>query len=143
MLLQYFQKSKEYVQALPLRDHFIAKSVILVDLEFELLTERINVRGIYNLEFEFEHLHELEQNMLHMPHFNRDPMFGEFEMTIDRNRQVTIPNPTIGELLEDGTPIFTRFRLGPDHLELVKKMREIDTAAYNPYSDDDGSDEVH
>ncbi len=111
MLLEYFRQSKEDVQALPLKEHFIAKNIVIENLECELITERLNVRGLYTIEFEFEHLAELEDDMKHMSHFNRDPMFGQFEMTIDRNKQVTIANPTIGEVDEDGVFV-GRFKLG-------------------------------
>ena len=50
-----------------------------------------------------------------MSHFNRDPMFGQFELTIDRNKQVTIANPTIGEISDDGRPYLTKFKLGQAH----------------------------
>lgn len=111
MMLEYFRVSKEDVQALPLKEHFIAKNVVVEDLECELITERLNVKGLYTIEFEFEHLSELEEDMKPMSHFNRDPMFGQFEMTIDRNKQVTIANPTIGEIDEDGV-FMGRFKLG-------------------------------
>lgn len=111
MLLEYFRKCKEDVQALPLREHFIAKDVVIESLECGLITERLNVKGLYALEFEFEHLSELEEDMKHMPHFNRDPMFGQFDMTIDRNKQVTIANPTIGDVV-DGKLFMGSFKLG-------------------------------
>lgn len=111
MLLEYFRVSKEDVQALPLKEHFIARNVVVEDLECELITERLNVKGLYTIEFEFEYWSDLEEEMKQMPHFNRDPMFGQFEMTIDRNKQVTIANPTIGEIDEDGVFV-GRFKLG-------------------------------
>lgn len=111
MMLEYFRVSREDVQALPLKEHFIAKNVVVEDLECELITERLNVKGLYTIEFEFEHWSELEEDMKHMSHFNRDPMFGQFELTIDRNKQVTIANPTIGEVDEDGV-FMGRFKLG-------------------------------
>ncbi len=111
MLLEYFRQSKRDLQALPLKEHFIAKDVVIENLECELITERLNVKGLYTIEFEFEHLADVEENMKHMPHFNRDPMFGQFEMTIDRNKQVTIANPTIGEVFE-GKLFMGSFKLG-------------------------------
>lgn len=111
MMLEYFRQSKADVQALPLKEHFIAKNVVVEDLECELITERLNVKGLYTIEFEFEHFDELEEDMKQLPHFNRPPMFGQFELTIDRNKQVTIANPTIGEIDEDGV-FMGRFKLG-------------------------------
>lgn len=111
MMLEYFRQSKEDVQVLPLKEHFLAKNVVVEGLECELITERLNVRGFYTIEFEFEYLSDLEENMKGMSHFNRDPMFGQFEMTIDRNKQVTIANPTIGEIGEDGV-YMGKFKLG-------------------------------
>lgn len=100
MLLEYFQKCKADVQALPSRENFVAKNIVIEDLVCGLITERLNVKGLYTIEFEFEHLADVEEHMKNMPHFNRDPMFGQFEMTIDRSKQVTIANPTIGEIFE-------------------------------------------
>lgn len=111
MLLEYFRQSKADVQALPLMEHFVAKNIVIENLECELITERLNVRGLYTIEFEFEYISEIEEDMKHMSHFNREPMFGQFEMTIDRNRQVTIANPTIGEVNEDGL-FMGQFKLG-------------------------------
>lgn len=110
MMLEYFRQSKGDVQLLPLKEHFVVKNIVVEDLECELLTERLNVRGLYTIEFEFEHFSDLEEDMKHLPHFNRDPMFGQFEMTLDRNKQVTIANPTIGEVTEDG-PYMTKFKI--------------------------------
>ncbi len=118
MMLEYFRVSKEDVQVLPLKEHFIASNVVVEDLECELITERLNIKGLYTVEFEFEYLSELEEDMKQMPHFNRNPMFGQFEMTIDRNKQVTIANPTIGEIDEDGG-FMGRFKLGKLTNELL------------------------
>lgn len=124
MMLQYFQVSKADVQGLPMMDHFIAKDVVIEDIACEMLTERLVVKGLYTIWFEFESLAEVPEDMKHMSHFNRDPMFGQFDLTIDRNKQFTIANPTIGEIGEDGKPYFFRFKLGPEHLAELKRMRE-------------------
>jgi hypothetical protein len=124
MMLQYFQISKEDVQGLPLMDHFIAKDVVIEDITCELLTERLAVKGLYTIWFEFESMAEVPEDMKHMSHFNRDPMYGQFDLTIDRNKQFTIANPTIGEIGEDGKPYIFRFKLGQEHLAEIKRMRE-------------------
>lgn len=124
MLLQYFQRCKEDVQALPLNEHFIASDIVVEEISCELLTERLAIKGLYTISFEFEHLSSVPEDMKHMSHFNRDPMFGQFDLTIDRNKQVTIANPTIGEIGEDGKPYIFHFKLRPEHLEEIKRIRE-------------------
>lgn len=124
MMLQYFLKSKEDVQALPMKEHFIAKEVVVEEIVCELLTERLIVKGLYTIWFEFEFLSEVEDEMKHLPHFNRDPMFGHFELTIDRNKQVTIANPTIGEISDDGLPYLTKFKLGQSYFDEIIKARK-------------------
>ena len=125
-MLNYFLQSKEDLQALPLREHFVAKNIIIENLVYELITERLNITGLYTIEFEFEFLSEVEEEMRNMSHFKRDPMFGKFEMTIDRNRQVTIANPSIGEISDEGKPYLTQFKLGQFYLDEIKKSRISD-----------------
>ena len=130
MMLQYFQASKEDVQALPLNDHFVAKNVVAEEFECKLITERLSVKGLYTIEFEFEHLTEVPVDDRKVSHFNRDPMFGQFEMIIDRNKQCSIANPTICELSEDGIPTCTRFKLGPEYLAIVKDQHNAEAGEF-------------
>src|SRR5665213_2666543 len=54
-MLNYFIESKSDIQALPLKEHFIAKNVFVEDLEYEIKEDFLVVYGKYNLAFEFEH----------------------------------------------------------------------------------------
>src|ERR1035438_5675415 len=75
-ILNYFIESKSDIQALPLKEHFIAKKVFVEDLVYEIEEDFLVVYGNYNLSFKFEH--EVPEELKNEPHFNREPMFGEF-----------------------------------------------------------------
>ena len=107
-LLNYFIESKKDIQALPLKEGFIAKSVSVRSLAYKLDADLLCVSGKYHLEVEFET--EVPGDRKHLPHFRRDPMFGEFEATIDKNKNVIIKNPSIGEEF-DGRVYMSRFKL--------------------------------
>src|ERR1700690_4158220 len=53
-MLSYFIESKSDIQALPLKEHFIAKEVFVEDLEFKIDGDVLVVFGSYNLAFKFE-----------------------------------------------------------------------------------------
>lgn len=78
-------------------------------LNYELIENRIHVHGKYHLEFEFEM--EIPENSKHLPHFRRDPMFGDFEAVIDKDKNITFENPSIGEEV-DGSFYMGSFKLG-------------------------------
>lgn len=108
-LLQYFPESKDDVQALPLMEHFVAKKVSVKDLTYEFDSDKIRINGNYDIGFEFEY--DVPQEMKHQSHFNRDPMFGDFEMTMDKNKKISIENPSIGDFFE-GRLYMSSFKLG-------------------------------
>jgi len=93
--LNYFRESKSDIQALPLKEHFLAKAVSVKDLTYEFVEGELHVSGNYDIEFEFEF--EVPDEHKHLPHFSRDPMFGDFEVTIDKDKKMTFENPNIGE----------------------------------------------
>lgn len=107
-LLNYFLESKNEIQLLPLKEHFVAKDVSVKNLTYALKGDEIYVSGDYDLEFEFEF--EVPDEDKHLPHFNREPMFGEFEVWIDKNRKMTVGNPTIGENI-DGSFYMVSFKI--------------------------------
>ncbi len=109
-LLNYFLEAKEDVQALPLKDHFLAKVVSVKELTYELVEDELRVSGNYDIEFEFE-FNDVPDDMKHLPHFSRDPMFGDFEVTIDKDKKMTFENPNIGE--DDGETVYMGpFKIG-------------------------------
>jgi len=108
-MLNYFIISKSDIQALPLKEHFIAKNVFVEDLAYEFKDDVLVVEGDYNLAFKFEH--EVPDELKNEPHFNRDPMFGEFSMTIDKNKNISIEDLSIGEEI-DGQIFLGSFKLG-------------------------------
>lgn len=108
-LLNYFIESKSDIQALPLKEYFIAKSTSVRSLNYELIEDKIHVQGKYHLEFEFEM--EVPDENKHLPHFRRDPMFGDFEAIIDKDMNITFENPSIGEEV-DGRLCMGSFKLG-------------------------------
>jgi len=108
-MLNYFIESKSDIQALPLKEHFIAKNVFVEDLEYEINRDVLVVYGSYNLAFKFEY--KVTEEQKNDSHFNREPMFGEFVMTIDKNKKMEIENPSIGEEV-DGQIFMGSFKLG-------------------------------
>lgn len=108
-MLNYFIESKSDIQALPLKEHFIAKKVLVEDLAYEINQDMLRVDGNYNLAFEFEH--EVPEELKNEPHFNREPMFGEFVMTLDQYKKMVIENPSIGEEF-DGRIFMGSVKLG-------------------------------
>jgi hypothetical protein len=108
-LLNYFIESKDDLQALPMKEHFVAKEILVEDLEYEISDDVLRVDGNYVLSFKFEH--EVPEEMKDMPHFNPQPMFGEFIMTIDKNKKIAIEEPSIGEEI-DGQIFMGSFKLG-------------------------------
>lgn len=122
-LLNYFLESKEDVQALPLMEHFVAKNVVVKHLTYELRKNKLIICGNYTLEFQFEH--EVPDEMKDLPHFRRGPMFGDFEITIDKNNKITAENLDIGEETNaDGTFWMQPFKMHPKVLEGIKQIRE-------------------
>ncbi len=107
-LLNYFIECKTDVQALPLREHFVAKEVTVKNLIYSLNGKKIHVEGDYDIAFEFEF--EVPEEHKQLPHFYRDPMFGEFEATVDVDDNVIIDDPSIGEEL-DNTLFVGSFKL--------------------------------
>lgn len=108
-LLDYFVAAKSDIQALPLKEYFVAKSVSVRSLNYEFGESNIHVSGKYHLEFEFEM--EVPEDGKHLPHFRRDPMFGDFEAVIDKDNNITFDNPSIGEEV-DGKIYMGSFKLG-------------------------------
>jgi hypothetical protein len=107
-LLNYFIESKSDVQALPLKEYFIAKNVFVEDLSYDFNNDVLVVDGKYNLSFQFEH--EVPEEMKDLPHFNREPMFGEFVISIDKNKKITVEDISIGEEI-DGQVFMGSFKL--------------------------------
>ncbi len=108
-MLNYFIESKSDVQAIPLKEHFIAKNVFVEDLVYKINEDVLVVDGNYNLAFKFEF--EVPEEMKNEPHFNREPMFGEFVMTFDKNKKIAIEELSIGEEI-DGQVFIGSFKLG-------------------------------
>ena len=108
-MLSYFIESKSDIQALPLKEHFVANKVFVEDLEYKIDRDDLVVYGSYNLAFKFEY--EVPEENKNDSHFNREPMFGEFVMTIDKNMKMVMENPSIGEEV-DGQLFMGSFKLG-------------------------------
>jgi hypothetical protein len=120
-LLNYFLESKEDVQLLPGREHFVAKNVIVEDLKYSLLANELIIVGDYTIEFAFEH--EIDEQIKDLPHFRREPMFGDFCMSFKMDGKIDIENPSICEDDEDGF-FMTPFKSG-DPAKLRKMREEI------------------
>jgi len=97
-MLNYFVESKSDIQALPLKEHFIAKNVFVEDLTYKFKDDVLVVDGNYNLAFQFEH--DVPEELKDKPNFNREPMFGDFVITIDENKILTIEDLSIGEEID-------------------------------------------
>lgn len=122
-LLGYFVESKEDIQALPLMDFFVAKNVVVKHFRYELRKNKLLICGDYTLELQFEH--EVPDEMKDLPHFRRGPMFGNFEITIDKNNKIIVEELDIGEETNaDGTFWMQPFKMHPEVIAGIKRMRE-------------------
>ena len=107
-LLSFFLEARNEIQGLPLMEGFVAKHISIRSLDYSFKNGLICTTGKYNLEFEFEE--EVPEFQKHLPHFRRNPMFGEFEVSYDENKKEIIENPTIADEI-DGRIYKSRFKL--------------------------------
>ena len=89
------EESKQKIQSYPLKEHFVTKEVFVKNLSYKINGDALFVEGDYDLKLEFEH--EVPEELKNEPHFYREPMFGDFEVTIDRDKKITIEDRSIGE----------------------------------------------
>lgn len=74
--------------------NFIANKVLLIDLNYEAQEGKICVEGNYELKLKFDG--EIPNELKNLPNFNSQTMFGDFEITVDRNKRITIDHQSIG-----------------------------------------------
>ena len=74
--------------------NFIAREVSLKNLIYKIKGDKLYVEGDYELTLEFDG--EVPDEHKHLPHFNRPPMFGDFEIKIDKNNKITFEDSSIG-----------------------------------------------
>lgn len=77
--------------------YFIAKEISIRDLIFKLEDDILFVEGNYDLKTEFEFEIDRTDPISHDERFNDRELFGSFDITIDRNKSITIENSDIGE----------------------------------------------
>jgi hypothetical protein len=99
-LHSYFltEEAQRELKTFPNLQYFLVKDVSVKNLKYKIEGNMLLVDGDYDLTFESEF--EMTDELKKLPHFNRQPMFGDFEITIDENKKITIENQTIGEEID-------------------------------------------
>lgn len=73
--------------------NFIANKVLLSDLNYEVQEGKICVEGNYEVKLKFDG--EIPNELNNLPHFNSQPMFGDFKIMVDKNKEIAIDYQTI------------------------------------------------
>lgn len=89
------EKSQKELQTYPMRENFVAKDLSVKSLTYRLEGNKLFIDGNYDLSFEFAEV--VPDEYKNLPHFRRSSMFGDFEITIDYNKKITIDELSIGE----------------------------------------------
>lgn len=79
---------------------FIAKEIALSNFQYKISGNKIYVYGEYELKIAFGH--EVPDEYKEEPHFEDRSLIGTFEITIDRNKKITLVDSSIGEINEFG-----------------------------------------
>jgi len=74
--------------------NFIANKVLFSELNYELQEGKICIEGNYELKLKFDG--EVPNELKNLPHFNSQPMYGDFEIMVDKNKKIIIDNQSIG-----------------------------------------------
>ncbi|MCS5709204.1 hypothetical protein CC99x_009835 [Candidatus Berkiella cookevillensis] len=93
------EEGSSELQNLPFNQYFIAKEISVKNLQYSLENDVLYIDGDYDLKLEFEC--EIPEEYKDLPHFYREPMFGDFEIKIDEDAKLTIMNSSIGEKIGD------------------------------------------
>jgi hypothetical protein len=74
--------------------YFTATQISLSNLVYEIDEDMLCVDGDYNIKLEFDG--EIPEDYKDYPHFEVRSMFGNFEIEIDKNKNISIENSSIG-----------------------------------------------
>ncbi len=74
--------------------NFTANKILLSDLNYEVQEGKIFIEGNYELKLKFDG--EVPNELKNLPHFNIQPMYGDFEITVDKNKKISIDHQSIG-----------------------------------------------
>ena len=90
-LLNDFRTIDGQAEIESLYEYYRAKNLSLKDITYEIDGDMLCVDGMYDLTIEFN------DDYKGLPHFEDHSLFGSFEVTIDRNKKITLVNSDIGE----------------------------------------------
>jgi len=77
---------------------YMAKEISMNNMHYKLAGNKIYVDGCYELKIAFEH--EVPDELKEEPHFKDRFLIGTFEVTLDKNKKITLVDSSIGEQLE-------------------------------------------
>lgn len=75
-------------------EYYRAKNLSLKDITYEIDGDMLCVDGMYDLTIEFDY--EIPDDYKGFPHFEDRSLLGSFEITIDRNKKITLDHSDIG-----------------------------------------------
>lgn len=73
-------------------EYYVVKDLIVKDLKYKIDGDILCVDGVYDLTIKFGFELEDESDREKYPHFQDHLWWGDFEITIDRNKEITVVN---------------------------------------------------
>lgn len=102
-LLQSFLSKEGETEINMFYENYIAKQIAMSNLLYEIDEDMLCIAGNYSLRIEFSS--EVPRHLKKLPHFQNHELSGSFDITIDRNKKITLEECDIGDSNE--------FRGGP------------------------------
>lgn len=82
--------------------YYRAKDITISNLVYSISESELHVDGDYSLQIEFNGV--VPEEYKNMPHFQEHTLCGDFDVIIDRNKEIIIQDASIGEFGNRGGP---------------------------------------